>query len=66
MFPLSLCFSGSFFFNWHMVALQCCVSAVQQSESAIHIYMCIPHVCITYLYICVYVYKSSFLDFLPI
>ena len=29
-------------FYWFMVALQCCVSTVQQNESAIHVHICIP------------------------
>ena len=28
-----------YFWNWGLVALQCCVSAVQQSESAVHIHV---------------------------
>ena len=45
-------------FYWNIVALQSCVSfVVQQSESAINVYMCV----------CVCVYNTtSFLDFHPV
>ena len=45
-------------FYWNIVALQSCVSfVVQQSESAINVYM----------YVCVCVYNTtSFLDFHPV
>ena len=39
-------------------ALHCCVSSVQQSESAMHIYI--------HTYVTTYIYTSCFLDSLPI
>ena len=65
-FPSSGNISMMVIFYWNIIALQCCVSAVQWSESAIYLSISIYlSVCVC-IYIYIYIYISSLLNLLPI